>query len=47
MAKRISVLLDDDLYKKTRMIQAKTIQRTNESISYSKIINDLLRQSLR
>jgi hypothetical protein len=42
MAKRITVLIDDDLDKKLRILQAKKIQATNSSISYSKVINEIL-----
>jgi predicted transcriptional regulator len=43
MAKRISIMLDDDLDEKLRSIQAKTIRSTSSSISFSKTINLELR----
>jgi len=47
MSKRITIMLDDDLDKKLRSIQAKTIQNTNSSVSYSKVINETLRKNLK
>ncbi len=47
MAKRITIMIDDDLDKKLRLIQAKAIQSTTNSVSYSKIINETLRKKLK
>ena len=47
LAKRITLMIDDELDKKLRLLQAKEISKTNSSISYSKIINDLLRKQLK
>lgn len=47
MAKRITIMLDDDLDKKLRAIQAKAIQNTNSSVSFSKTINKILRNKLK
>ena len=46
MSKRITIMIDDDLDKKLRQRQAKMIQQINESYSYSKTINDVLRKSI-
>lgn len=43
MAKRITIMLDDDMDKKLRMKQADLIRKTQKSISFSKVINDVLR----
>ena len=43
MAKRITIMLDDDMDKKLRMKQADLIRKTQLSISFSKVINDVLR----
>ena len=40
-------MIDDDLDKKVRVIQAKQIQKTNSSVSYSKTINEILRKHLK
>jgi hypothetical protein len=46
MAKRITVMIDDEVDKKLRQRQAKMIQQNNETYSYSKTINDVLRKSI-
>jgi hypothetical protein len=39
-------MLDEDLDKKIRFRQAKQIQKTNQSISFSKVINEVIRKNL-
>lgn len=45
-AKRATIIIDDDLDKKIRSLQAKMIQKENKSVSYSYVINLFLRKSL-
>lgn len=47
MSKRITVVLDDDLVKKLRIIQSKKILQSSDYVSFSKIINDVLRRTLK
>ena len=47
MAKRITIMLDDELDKKLRLIQAKAIQSTSSSVSFSSTLNEVLRKSLK
>lgn len=47
MAKRITIMIDDDLDKKLRLLQAKEIQNTSSSVSYSGTLNKVLRNSLK
>jgi len=47
MAKRITIMIDEDLDKKLRLMQAKQIHNTASSISYSKVINDVIRKQLK
>ena len=47
MAKRITIMLDDDLDKKIRLVQAKAIQSTTSSVSFSSVINKVLRNNLK
>ncbi len=47
MAKRVTIMIDDDLDKKIREIQVKKIQTTTSSVSYSKVINETLRKSIK
>ena len=44
MAKRITIMIDDDLDKKLRQLQAKQIQESASSVSYSQVINETLRK---
>jgi len=47
MAKRVTIMIDDDLDKKLRMRQAKMIQQNQTSHSFSKTINEILRKVLK
>jgi len=46
-AKRITIMVDDDLDKKLRLRQAKLISQTTSSVSYSRVINDVVRKCLK
>jgi hypothetical protein len=46
MAKRITILIDEDLDKKIRMEQSKMIVSENKSVSFSSVINSLLAKQL-
>jgi len=45
MAKRTTVLLDDDNLKKLYVKQASAIKKSAKSVSFSRIVNDTLRKS--
>jgi hypothetical protein len=47
MSKRVTIMIDNDLNKKIRLLQAKMIQKENKSISYSFVVNSLLKKSLK
>jgi len=47
MSKRITIVLDDDLVKKLRIIQSKKIAKSEKSISFSKTMNEELRNALK
>jgi len=47
MTRRTTIMIDDDLDKKIRLLQAKMIQKENKSISYSFVVNLLLKNSLK
>jgi predicted transcriptional regulator len=47
VAKRITIMIDDDLDRKLRVLQAKAIQKRSTSVSYSSIINEMLRKNLK
>jgi hypothetical protein len=40
-------MLDEELAKKLRLRQAKLIQENNESVSFSKVLNQLLKEGLK
>lgn len=46
MGQRITIMLDEDLAKKLRLLQAKEIKNSNKSISFSRVLNDALRKNL-
>lgn len=46
MGQRVTIMLDEDLAKKLRIIQAKRLKDSNKSISFSAVLNDTLRKSL-
>lgn len=47
MAKRITIMLDDDLDRKLRLLQSKKIRDTSKSASFSHVINGVLRKTLK
>jgi hypothetical protein len=47
MSKRVTIMIDEDLDKKLRLAQAKKIQQTESSYSYSRVMNDCIRKGLR
>ncbi|MCZ6581604.1 MAG: hypothetical protein O6761_00310 [Thaumarchaeota archaeon] len=47
MSKRVTIMIDDDLDKKIRTIQAKLIQKQQSSYSFSKVLNETLRKTLK
>ncbi len=47
MSKRVTIMIDEDLDKKLRLRQSKTIQQKQVSYSYSRALNDTLRKSLK
>jgi len=47
MSKRVTIMLDNDLDKKMRLMQAKMIQSTTSSVSFSNVLNTVLRDSLK
>ena len=47
MAKRITIVLDDDLVKKLREIQARKIKDSSKSVSFSGVLNEMVRNNLK
>jgi hypothetical protein len=46
VSRRTTVIFDDDVDKKIREFQAKTIKKNNSTYSYSRAVNDLLRKAI-
>ena len=47
MAKRVTIMIDEDIDKKLRLRQAKLIQQEQSSYSYSKVLNETIRKVLK
>ncbi len=47
MLRRVTITLDLRLESKIRNLQAKKISESNKAISFSKIINEILKQGLK
>jgi predicted transcriptional regulator len=47
MAKRVTIMLDDDLVKKLYEIQAKQVRQSTKSVSFSSVLNQVLRKGLK
>jgi len=46
MGKRVTIVLDEVLVKKLRIIQSKMISKSANSVSFSRVINEILRKAL-
>ena len=47
MCKRVTIVLDDEIVKKLRIIQAKKIKTFTNYVSFSSVINQQLRKALK
>ena len=47
MAERITIMLNSDIAKKLRNLQAKKLKATSSSVSFSRVINEVLEKGLR
>ena len=47
MVKRSTIILDEDLRKKLHEIQAKQIKKFEKSVSFSKVVNEVIRKGLK
>jgi predicted transcriptional regulator len=47
MSKIVTIVLDDELVKKLKIIQSKKITKSKKSVSFSGTVNDELRKALK
>jgi len=47
MSKRVCIVIDDEVDKKLRKIQANEIQSTSSAVSYSSTVNKVLKNNLK
>lgn len=47
MGKRITVVIDEDLVKKLHEVQARQIRESGKSVSFSRVLNELVRKNLK
>jgi len=47
MSKRITIVLEDEVITKLRILQAKKITKSKESVSFSSVVNDTLSKTLK
>lgn len=47
MAKRVTIMIDDDLDKKVRIKQADIIKKRQSSTSFSWVVNEILRGKIK
>jgi len=47
MIRRVTITLDDTLVSKIRALQAKKISETKKSVSFSNVIEEVLKQGLK
>lgn len=47
MAHRITIIISDELVSKLRKIQAEQIKKTDKNVSFSHVINEILRKTVK
>lgn len=47
MVKRITIMIDDDVMIKARKVQSEMIKKSENSVSFSRTINELLRIAMK
>jgi len=47
MSKRITVMIEDEVIEKLRILQAKQIKESASAVSFSQVINDVLKKNLK
>ena len=47
MQRRVTIMLDKELDKKLRLLQAKFITKKADSVSFSEVVNEVIRKGLK
>lgn len=47
MGHRITVMVDDENFKKLRILQSKLLKQTDSSVSFSRVLNDTISNCLK
>jgi hypothetical protein len=47
MSDRLTIMLNSDIAKKLRILQAKKIKETSSTVSFSRIVNEVLEKGLK
>lgn len=47
MSKRITVMIEDEVIGKLRILQARQIKESASAVSFSQVINDVLKKNLK
>jgi hypothetical protein len=47
MVERVTIMLNDEIAKKLRLLQAKRLKESVSSVSFSRIINEVLEKGLK
>ena len=47
MSRRVTVMLDDENDRTCRIIQAQQIKKTNDTYSFSKVVNELIKRGIK
>lgn len=47
MAERITIMMDSEIVKKLRVLQAKKLKDSSSSVSFSRIVNEVLEKGLK
>ena len=47
MGRRITVMVDDENFRKLRILQSKLLKQTDSSVSFSRVLNDTISDCLK
>jgi len=47
MSERLTIMLNSDIAKKLRILQAKKIKESSSTVSFSRIVNEILEKGLK